>query len=421
MEPQHYLSEIRDQYEQFPYPLRNPDDEKKRLLSTSGDVLPKVNHYCFNGKETFCDNFRVLVAGGGTGDPVIFLAHQLRKTNAQIVYLDISKNSMEIAQQRAKIRNLTNIEWLHASIIDLPKLGLEPFDYITCSGVLHHLENPEQGLGILSDALSDNGAIYLLIYAKYGRTGIYQIQELMRKVNETATDNISKINNTKRILGALPETNWFKRDESRWEGELAKGEETELYDLFLNENDICFSVDELYKLCNKAKLNIIDFVPSTLEEKARYLPNNFINNKNLTEIILKKTKQEQQAIAELISGFIRNHEVYLTKSNDTKALFDDITNVPIAYNFKPQEIYSDICKSGILSIKVNELAIEFTPTLAQKLFFKYLNNKNNLSEIVNKIEQEFTRQDFDSRLVTEQIKAVYNTFNAADLIFLQGN
>jgi hypothetical protein len=31
-------------------------------------MTPKINHYCFKGKQTFKTQFRVLVAGGGTGD-----------------------------------------------------------------------------------------------------------------------------------------------------------------------------------------------------------------------------------------------------------------------------------------------------------------------------------------------------------------
>src|SRR5262245_5182422 len=85
------LPEVRNQYEALPYPSRDPADEKSRLVKTWLDDPPMINHYCFAGRETFKNRFRVLVAGGGTGDASIFLAERLKNTNAEIVHLDFSE------------------------------------------------------------------------------------------------------------------------------------------------------------------------------------------------------------------------------------------------------------------------------------------------------------------------------------------
>ena len=52
--------------------------------------------------------FNVFVVGGGTGTISMFLAEQLRHENGEVVYLDFSKHSMDIAKQRAKIRKLNS-------------------------------------------------------------------------------------------------------------------------------------------------------------------------------------------------------------------------------------------------------------------------------------------------------------------------
>ena len=83
---------------------------------------------------------------------------------------------MDIAKQRASIRGLNNITWMHTSLLDLPSLDIGKFDYINCSGVLHHLESPQEGLAALNSVLKQDGAILIMVYAKYGRTAIYQIQ-----------------------------------------------------------------------------------------------------------------------------------------------------------------------------------------------------------------------------------------------------
>ncbi len=92
-----YVAQVREQYEALPYPPRDPGDEKNRLVRTWLDDLAMINHYCFSGKQTFRNRFRVLIAGGGTGDSTIFLAEQLRHTDAEIVHLDISRAAIEVA------------------------------------------------------------------------------------------------------------------------------------------------------------------------------------------------------------------------------------------------------------------------------------------------------------------------------------
>src|ERR1051326_8933002 len=121
---------VREQYEAYPYPPRDPADERVRLENSWYDFLEMINFYCFQGKNNFSQNFRVLVAGGGTADQTIVLAEQLRYNRyAEIVHLDVSETSLGIARRRAEVRRLKNITWLHKSLLDIPSLGLESFDY----------------------------------------------------------------------------------------------------------------------------------------------------------------------------------------------------------------------------------------------------------------------------------------------------
>ena len=59
----------------------------------------------YNTQSFYCDDrseFRTLIAGGGTDGGAPFMAEQLNHTNFEVVYLDFSYSSMEIAQYRAK-------------------------------------------------------------------------------------------------------------------------------------------------------------------------------------------------------------------------------------------------------------------------------------------------------------------------------
>ena len=146
------ISAVAAQYEALPYPPRDPADEDSRLIGTWLDDLDLLNHHCYRGERAFDAGFRVLVAGGGTGDGTVFIAQQLRERGvigARVVHLDLSAAAIGIAKARAQRRGLKGIEFIQGNLLDLPKMNLGEFDYINCVGVLHHLPDPEVGLAAL--------------------------------------------------------------------------------------------------------------------------------------------------------------------------------------------------------------------------------------------------------------------------------
>ena len=52
------------QYEAYPYPHRDPKDERTRLVTGSPSQLDELAHYLFRGRLDV-RGFRALVAGGG--------------------------------------------------------------------------------------------------------------------------------------------------------------------------------------------------------------------------------------------------------------------------------------------------------------------------------------------------------------------
>src|SRR5512134_4102194 len=96
---------VRQQYEDLPYPARDPKDEARRLIEGSPSHLLELNHYLYAGARDFARPFRALVAGGGTGDGLIMLAQHLKDRNcpAEIVYLDLSRAARAVAEERARV------------------------------------------------------------------------------------------------------------------------------------------------------------------------------------------------------------------------------------------------------------------------------------------------------------------------------
>jgi SAM-dependent methyltransferase len=338
--PDNYLPEVRSQYEALPYPPCNPQDDHKRLVRTWLEDLPMINHYCFAGKQSFQKGFRALVAGGGTGDATIFLAEQLRDTDAQIVHLDMSGASIALAKERAQIRGLANITWVHDSLLNLPALAAElgTFDYINCSGVLHHLADPDLGFKALHSVLKDDGAIGLMVYATTGRTGVYQMQELMRLVNGDEADAQRKIANTRDLLASLPATNWFKRSEDLHHDH--KMGDAGIYDLLLHSQDRSYSVGELFDWlgdeADGAKSGHGMHLEFTDVQRglSPYLPHMVLGSKPpaMAAALRKLPRRQQYEVAELMAGTLITHSLYVTHGDTCKAPYGDAEYVPFFYH-----------------------------------------------------------------------------------------
>ena len=333
--PHNYLPKVKSQYESLPYPPCNPEDDRKRLVLTWLEDLPMINHYCFAGKQSFKNGFRALVAGGGTGDATIFLAEQLRTTNAEIVHLDMSHASMVLAQERARMRGLTNITWVHYSLLSLPALGLGKFDYINCSGVLHHLADPDLGLRVLLSALKPDGAIGLMLYATTGRTGVYQMQALMRLVNGDQTDKEvdaqRKIANTRDLLGSLPAGNWFMRSEDLHHDH--KIGDAGIYDLLLHSQDRSYSVGELFDWLGTEHGMHLSF-SDVQRGRSPYLPHMVLGSKPpaMAASLRKLPLRQQYEMAELMIGNIITHSLYLMHSSTSTAPYGDAAYIPFFYH-----------------------------------------------------------------------------------------
>lgn len=299
---------VQMQYEDFPYPPRDPKDERHRLIVGSPSNLPEINHYIFGGERDFAKPFRALVAGGGTGDAAIMLAQQLSDAGAggTVTYVDLSKASRTVAEERASVRGLTNIEFHTASLLDLPSMGFEPFDYIDCCGVLHHLDNPDEGLAALETVLEDEGGMGVMVYATLGRTGVYHIQEALRLLIGQEPPQ-KQVPLAKKLVSQLPSTNWLVRNP--FVGDHRLGEDAAFFDLLLHPRDRSYMVPEFLTFLKSAGLDLVSFI-----EPVKYDPVTYLKDKDLIKRAKALPLDEQAALAENLSGTQKIHLAYIRKS-----------------------------------------------------------------------------------------------------------
>lgn len=322
------FDQVAAQYEALPYPPRDPADEDKRLIGTWLDDLDLLNHHCYRGERKFNATFRVLVAGGGTGDGTIFISEQLRErgiVGARVVHLDLSSAAIEIARARAKRRGLDGIEFIQGNLLDLPVMRLGEFDFVNCVGVLHHLPKPEAGLVALLPCLAAGGAMAVLLYGKIGRIGIYHAQEILRRLPATMT-HANRIEQAKRLLAKLPRSNWLARS-AELHPDLHQGSDAALYDLLLHAQDRAYDVEEIYRWFvddNNLQLYFSDVHRGRLP----YSPSTWLHD--LPELVAldSKPQREQEALAELIGGDLVLHAFFATRSRDTHAQYGRLDSVP---------------------------------------------------------------------------------------------
>jgi len=328
------LDDVRAQYEALPYPMRDPRDEAIRLVTGTPSHILEVNHYLFSGRLNFNRPFRALVAGGGTGDACIMLAQQLadRRCPAEVVYLDLSSASRQVCEARAKARGLRNVQFLTGSLLDLPNMNIGQFDYIDCTGVLHHLPDPSAGMKALASVLQPEGGIGVMLYGGYGRTGVYPLQEMLRTLAPLSMATEDRIAMAKRLIRFLPTTNLFRRNP--YLNDHVTGGDAGLYDLLLHSIDRAFDVPEIGALASGAGLRVVAFLEPVRYEPATYMSDPVIARQTNSLPLL-----ERAAFAECLAGNLRTHVFYATRAGfDTVARPEDTQAIPVLREMDAQKL-----------------------------------------------------------------------------------
>jgi SAM-dependent methyltransferase len=369
---------VAEQYEAYPYPARNPLEEKSRLIDGSPSNLKEVDHYIFAGRRDFSQAFRALVAGGGTGDGLILLAQNLadRRCPAEIVYLDLSAASRRIAEDRARVRGLTNIRFHTGSLTDLPRLDLGRFDYIDCCGVLHHLEDPAAGLAALKSVLSPDGGMGLMLYGALGRTGVYQAQAMLKMLGGAEAVLAQRIDLARRLVAQLPETNWLSRNAAI--GDYRRGEDAAIVDLLLHGRDRAYGVDEIASLVNGAGLEIVSFI-----DPWRYDPDNYLSDAKLKALLAELSPLERARFAELLAGNIKSHICYVVAAGRAATALarpGDGAAVPILRNDDGSALARAV-KDDRIVFRIDGLETAFAlPRMASAILSR-IDGRRSLSEL----------------------------------------
>lgn len=195
----HISMAVRSQYEENPYPRWNS--------ITTGAPLPLTEHILQAidphrpALDTSDRAWDVLIAGSGTGRQPITSARHYK--NANVIAVDLSRTSLAYAQRKAQALNVENVVFAQADILRLGELE-RVFDVVECSGVLHHMADPEAGLKVLLDCLKPGGFLKLGLYSDHARRAVVQARQIVTEGGFEST--LEGIRGFRKFVRESPQT-----------------------------------------------------------------------------------------------------------------------------------------------------------------------------------------------------------------------
>jgi SAM-dependent methyltransferase len=425
--PQEFSAEVRGQYEDYPYPSRDPEKEGTFFACCEPQSLMALSHSAWGGKRDLRKGTRILIAGCGTGDSVIHYAEELLDCDARIVAVDLSSKSIEIAKARLAKRGLSNVTFHHRSILDLPNAELGQFDIIESSGVLHHLPDPNAGLHALAGLLAPDGVMTLMVYGHYGRYSVYLVQELMRQLLAPDMPRDRKIELTRAFLNHVPNGHWITVNNSNFLEDMRWPDGSGIYDLFLHSTDRAYTVPQIYEWVEGAGLTVLEFFGSWADESL-YTPESYNGDAGLRAIFSSKSPRERHSIAELINGNMAKHYFHVAKQPMQRAQFAD--DMVIAYGAM-QALFHQFIDNFLAALakasvgqQVNGNPRPFadaphlvlTKTVHGEALMKLVDGKRSIGEMVALVASASGANPADVR---RDLETLYNEYRTRQLVFLR--
>ncbi len=359
---------VTQQYEAYPYPERDPADEDKRLITGSPSHPFEMDHMLWQGARDWSQPLSVLVAGGGTGDGLIQLATLLDMLGApaRITYVDLSTASRAVAEARAARRGLSGITFHTGSLLDAAQYG--QFDYIDCCGLLHHLPDPAAGFAALRGALAPGGGMGFMVYAPYGRSGVYPLQEAFGALFEGLSPQ-DRLEQARRLVADLPEGHPFAANRNLGDHHAS---DAGFYDLLLHGQDRAFDVPGLLDTLDATGWMLAAFTAPAIYDLARIAP-----------VPAGMDPRTQMAVAEKLRGTIRMHVAYAVPADAPPSVARPTNRslVPHLRGVQRQALARAVAQGRPLPLQLGQLKTDLSLPRTAAAALAAIDGRRSLTEI----------------------------------------
>jgi SAM-dependent methyltransferase len=294
--------EVRLFYDLHPYPPPVDSLDGYRRLWNDHNRR-RADFHLLWPTQPYRDERSILVAGCGTSQAA---KYAVRHPAAHVVGIDLSAESVRHTLELKHRYKLANLD-VHQLPIERAAQLAKRFDQIVCTGVLHHLPDPAAGLRALRELLAPGGAMHVMVYASYGRTGIYMMQEYCRRLGIRYSEE--EIHDLASTLQALPPGHPVERilrEAADFRQRVA------LADAFLHPRDRAYTVPQFFDFAESSGMAFGRWL-----RQAPYLPQcGAPANTPHFARLLQLPVRERYAATELFRGTMLRHSAILYRDDE---------------------------------------------------------------------------------------------------------
>lgn len=241
---------VSDQYAQWPYPVWS------RITAPEQTTVPRVVEKLDGGRPSGLPvKAEVLIAGCGTGREAALVAR--RFPDAHVTAIDVSAGSLAYAASRCAG---LDVDFQLLDLHQAARLGRR-FDLIACSGVLHHLPDPEAGWAKLVGVLKPGGMMKVMVYSRVARLRVAAAKTHIADLREQPVDDDLLRAVRRRLIDKAPGFVAGSSDFYSLGG---------VHDLLLNRHEDPFDVARIVRALDRLGLELLAFRLPTAADEARY-------------------------------------------------------------------------------------------------------------------------------------------------------
>jgi SAM-dependent methyltransferase len=370
-------------YTQHPYPPPVENLDRARDEWRDPD-RHRADYHLFWPHRPYRANLDILVAGCGTWQAA---KYAVCRPDARVTGIDVSTTSLEHTEQLKRKYSLDNLETRLLPVERVADLERQ-FDLIVCTGVLHHLADPDVGLRALRSVLRDDGALYVMVYAPYGRAGIYMLQDYCRRLGIQPSE--PDLADLIAVLRVLPQQHPLA---ALLRGARDAGNADALADALLNPRDRAYSVPQLFDFLERSGLTF-----GRWYSQAPYLPQcGAIAATPHATRLAALPERDQYAAMELWRGTLPTHSVIAVRSDaphaSVQVRFNDERNWP---RYVPVRLPGTVCVQERLPPGAAAVLLSryhASPDLIlpidsiEKRLFDVIDGRRTIAEIVERVDE----------------------------------
>lgn len=241
---------VANQYSKWPYPAWS------RVTVPKPTTVPSAVEKLDSGiPSNLPVQAEVLVAGCGTGYEAAYYAK--RFPDARVTAIDVSASSLAFAAQRC---SGVEIDFQLLDLHQAASLGRE-FDLIVCSGVLHHLPDPEAAWAKLTEVLKPGGAMKVMLYSRVGWLRMNAAKARIADLRQQPVDDDVLRAARRRLLDEVPQL-----VKSFYDFYYLAG----VHDFLFNCHVDCFDVPRIARALDRMHLALLAFVLPSASDEKRY-------------------------------------------------------------------------------------------------------------------------------------------------------